>query len=552
MCALPGYLRWRLAGSPLHTEAGTVERWHHAFDSIDPPRRPRVRIGVAVDTGGPVSQDLVDSLRGQTFRPVDVVIVGDEAPTLPEGYRRLPAGTPLHVAAASVDGDRVVLVTAPVVLSPTALAWLATPRADLIYGDEEVRDATDPHPLFKPAWSPRMLLGHDLAGAVFAVSQDALRRVSTLDGATSAEQALDLLLRLSETPLSVAHMPSMMARRHAATGTPQSLAPVASALRRRGVAARVLPGGHESRRVVFDPVDEAPAVKVVMPTRDHPELLGTAVSGVLDKTEHVPLHLVIVDDGTRDPEALRILDGLEGDRRVTVLRIDEPFNYSRLVNRGVEAGPDTPLLLLLNNDIEMLHPDWLLQLTGWLRDPAVVAAGPKLLFPDGTIQHAGMVFGLGGIVGHLGLSEPDSARPGGLPDAAREVSCLTAACLLVKTSAFHAVGGMDESFRIDFQDVDLCLRLRREIGGTLMYDPTYPLVHVQMGTRDPAEAGGEATIRLMRSKWGGVLSEPDPYYNPHLTLDPSASLAPIPGVHADRVARLRPRLVDHPGLGRSL
>lgn len=550
--ALPGYVRWRLTGSPLPSQEATFERWHEAYDGLL-PRRRRGQIGVVVEVGGLPSTELAASLQRQSLIPASVVIIGGSPAVLPFPARQLAADTPLEVAATVAGGRATVFVTGDTVLAPHALAWLASTDADLIYGDEQVdgSESGPDSPSFKPAWSPRMLLGHDLAGRVFAVSSAVLTRLGSPAVEAHPGGGLDLLLRLSEMPLRVAHIPTILSQRTSGVPTPGEIEAVKAALERRGTDGHVSAEASGIRRVRFRPPTRRPSVKIVMPTRDRPELLRRATSGVLDSTLGVPFHLVLVDNGTRDAAALALLERLSGDSRVTVVAADEPFNFSRLVNLGAASGPEAELLLLLNNDVEVGHPDWLLQLSGWLDDPGVVGVGPKLLFPGGTVQHAGMVFGLGGIVGHVGLHEPDSLAPGGLPDVAREVACLTGACLLVRSGDFTAVGGLDEALPIDFQDVDLCLRLRRHLGGDLMYDPTYPLTHVQMGTRDPAEAGGAAAIALMRARWGRVLEEPDPHYNPHLSLDPSQRMAPIPGRRAERMARLRPRLVDHRGVART-
>jgi GT2 family glycosyltransferase len=293
--------------------------------------------------------------------------------------------------------------------------------------------------------------------------------------------------------------------------------------------------------------DQAKAlVKIVIPTRDRLDLLMTAVMGVLEGTVGVDAHLVIVDNGSRAADTAAYLRDLELRDDVTVLRIDEPFNFSRLINQGAAVGPEAPLLLLLNNDVEVLDSRWLAQLCSWMDDRDVVGVGPKLLFPDGRIQHAGMVFGFGGIAGHYALGE-ERTPVIGPPDVPREVSCLTGACLLVRASDFAAIGGLDEDFETDFQDVDLCLRLRRELQGDLVYDPTYPLIHHQMASRDPALAGSDSTIAKMRAKWGSVLNEPDPFWNPHLSVVPNETLTDLRASISNSAHRLvaRTREITH-------
>jgi GT2 family glycosyltransferase len=199
--------------------------------------------------------------------------------------------------------------------------------------------------------------------------------------------------------------------------------------------------------------------------------------------------------------------------------------------------------------MEIVHRNWLLQLSGWLRDPGVVGVGPKLLFPDGSIQHAGVIIGFGGIAGHYAGYQSNQPRPGDLHDEAREVGCLTAACLLLRTEDYVKVGGMNEVLRVDFQDVDLCLRLRSELGGELMYDPTYPLKHVQSASRGTEGAVSGYTVSRMEFLWHPTLAAEDPYYSPHLSLHQhDLSLRSIPDDEESRLERLQARFS---GFGRN-
>ena len=172
----------------------------------------------------------------------------------------------------------------------------------------------------------------------------------------------------------------------------------------------------------------------------------------------------------------------------------------------------------------------------------MAAVGAKLLFPDGDIQHGGVIVGLGGLAGHYAGHQPNQPQVGSLHDQAREVGCLTAACLLLRASDYQQVGGMNEDLSTDFQDVDFCLRLRRDLGTSLVYDPTYPLVHLESATRGALGAASGYTLSRMYFLWGQELASPDPYYSPHLTLDRhDFSLAAIPGAVESRRSRLQAR-----------
>lgn len=518
------YLKWRLNGSPPDTGVPDLGRWVRALESLDPPAGAGVPITVVLLDEQP--DRAAASLEGQHHRAWEALVPsGVRLSSLTSDPRltRVRATNPIDLLGAAADRTderRVVLVHEGAVLTPNAVGWLATVPLDvgLVYGDHTVDTRRPRQVRLKPAWSPRLLEHTNYVGGVFAVSVPLLRQVLSSRRSTSFD-AWSLLRAVAATGPRVAHLP-----------VPLAVEPAAR--RSRGAAS------HEVRAVVESSV--LPRVKVVIPTRDRLDLLEGAVAAVA-RASGVATELVIVDDGSVTPEMRRYLSALR-DTGATVVRVDEPFNFSRLINVGARSGGAADYLLMLNNDIAAADDDWLAGLCRWLDDPEVVGVGPKLLFPDGRIQHAGMVMGLGGIAGHYALGEL-KVPADGPPDLPREVSCLTAACLLVRASDFAAVEGMDESLPVDHQDVDLCLRLRRQIGGVLVYDPSHHLTHIQMASRDPDTAGSEATIRRMREKWGAVLEEPDEFWNPHLNLTPpGGGLAPLPADPAAWQARVRPRL----------
>jgi GT2 family glycosyltransferase len=494
------------------------------------------------------------STNSSVLEAIDGVRRGDDRVRILHHDGDTVAGA-LNAGITVANHDYVVFLDPGGRLDPVALEWLGTcaPLADLAYTDEDVVDARGSHihAAFKPAWSPRLLLGRDYVGHLTCVSIGLLRDLGGFDPDARGAEMHDLLLRISEMDVTVAHVPFVAYHGLPASRDPEGVTPGLEAVRRSidrrtwAAAAVVADPSEPTYRVVFDHTADHVAVKVVVPTRDRVDLLRSVVDGVLHRTLGVDLHLVIVDNGSTDPETLEFLDRL-ADRRedVTVVRIEGAFNFSGLCNAGATAGPAMPYLLFLNNDVEILDGDWLSQLVGWTEsDPHVVAVGPKLLFADHTIQHAGVVLGFRGVAGHYALGEADEPRSGSLHDCAREVSGLTAACLLVRTSSFEALGGFDESLDVDFQDVDLCLRLRLRLGGTLMYDPTFPLIHHQSATRGSAHEPSAIAAERMQARWGPQL-ECDPYYSPHLSLTlHDASLRPLPDDDPSLRARAAARVV---------
>ena len=250
-----------------------------------------------------------------------------------------------------------------------------------------------------------------------------------------------------------------------------------------------------------------PLVSVIIPTRDRAELLRVSAGGVLGATDYPNIELLIVDNGSREAASTRLLAELAADPRVHILRDDSPFNFSRLNNATAEAARG-PYLCLLNNDTEVIEPGWLTALMRQAVRPGVGAVGAKLLYPDGSIQHAGVVLGPAGAE-HAHRFLPD-AEAGDFAAAhvARAVSAVTAACLLVEKAKYMAVGGLDEALAVAFNDVDLCLKLGAA-GWRNIYEPAARLIHHESKSRDttaPDAAARAQEAALIRRRWGSTYS----------------------------------------------
>lgn len=524
------------------------------------------------DTPPPLLRECVGSVLAQTHTAWELILVDDasSADWMPEllaeiegsdarirVIRREQNGGIAAATNTGIDAARseyVGFIDHDDVLVKTALEWVSTctPGADLVYTDEAKIDVDGAisDRVLKPSWSPRLLLGYNYISHFTVVRRSLLEQLGGLNAEASGSQDHDLMLRIAEQAVTVAHVPSVLYLWRRAPGSTADdpaakpyaeqagLHAVAEAIRRRGWNAeaslgRGVPFKYATRWL--PDVEERPRIKVVIPTRDRVDLLRTAVSSVLNRTDHVGVELVIVDNGSQKPETLDYLDKLRSEPGVHLIRVDDAFNFSALCNLGAEVGPFTDSILFMNNDVEVLHRDWLLQMHGWFADPVVVAVGAELFYEDGeTIQHAGVATGSGSIGWHLSGGEPNEPRLGDPHDSAHEVSGVTAACLLVRTSAFDAVGGFEEILPTDFQDVDLCLKLSRELGGTIVYEPMYPLLHHESATRGSINAGSAYTVTRMLFRWPGLDDQIDRYFHPlaevpHLgepaIIDPSVDVA---------------------------
>ncbi len=419
----------------------------------------------------------------------------------------LPAGLPVgHLQ----PGDEL----APDALIHLAAAFAGEAPADLAYADSETGTPGGPRPALKPGWSPDLALTTLYPGRPLLVAAGLVAR----SGWRPDVGARALLLAATLAgPERVRRIPRILCRTMPDAPDPDGhAADLARALHRAGAPAVVARRGD-----VLDldwPLPEpAPLVSVIVPTRDRPELLRVAVRGVLHDTDYPAIELVIVDNGSTDPAVAALYAEWAADPRVRRLDRPGPFNFSRLVNDGAAASRGA-VLVLLNNDVEVLHPDWLSAMVRQALRPGIGAVGAKLLFGSGRIQHVGVVVGLGGRAGHILRNRP-ADTPGHLRrlTVAHEVAGVTAACLAVARDKFEAVGGLDaETFPIDFNDIDLCLRLGARGWGSV-WTPRATLAHHESVSRGPsvgpARARFEAEGDRFAARWRAVIRD-DPYYHP--------------------------------------
>ncbi len=294
-------------------------------------------------------------------------------------------------------------------------------------------------------------------------------------------------------------------------------------LQRRQIAAEVTRSGDEDfRRIRYRLPNEKPRVSIVMPTRDLLEVLQPCVESILAKTVYPNYELVLIDNESQNEDALGFLHEIATDPRVRVLHVAGEFNFGRLNNFGV-AEVESEFVALLNNDLRVITPDWLGEMVGQALQPGVGAVGARLLYPDDRIQHAGVILGGGGVAGHAHKGLP--RRNHGFFARAilvQELSAVTAACLLVRRSAYRECGGFDEEhLKIAFNDVDFCLRLR-ELGYRIIYTPYAEFYHEESARRGlentvAKDRRFQSEIQYMHDRWGALLQN-DPAYNPNLSL----------------------------------
>lgn len=467
-------------------------------------------IVVPVQDGGPVSDwggDRVVTVAQCTLDTAEALALGIEQAS---GAYILP-----------LPGDTVLPARA---LFRYVEALQSAPDASVLYGDHDQIDARGHRsvPWFKPRWNAEMFLAQDYLSAACIIRTDAARRALPIAPELAKAASYALLLGVTaQDHAQILHVPHVQSHTRRVLGPHNQaarLAAVTAHLAKRGAAVTAGPFG--TLAVAWPLPDDLPLVSIIVPTRDHAKLLCACLTSLLNATAYHPYEVLIVDNGSVEPETLTYLARMAHDPRVRVLPYDRPYNYSA-INNFAAAHATGAYLCLLNNDTEVLDGGWLTELMRQAVRPEVGAAGAKLLYGDGTIQHAGVVVGLGEAAGHAHRFQRGD-DPGYFAQAhvTHYASAVTAACLVVSRAKFDAVGGLDEvGLQIAFNDVDLCLRLE-QAGWRNVYVPQAVLVHHESKSRgkDFARAHIERYRRelaVLQERWG-TRAYSDPLHHPQL------------------------------------
>jgi GT2 family glycosyltransferase len=500
------------------------------------------------DVDGIAVERLLASVLQQTYSHWELCIVRTEGCGLPEAAMadprvrsaRVAAGCSqaagLNTAVQMTSGDFVAWIEPSDLLSPSALYEIVRavnehPHADILYSDEDQlrengRDRTAP--LFKPDWSPDLLRSTNYLGRLLVLRADLLQRLGGFrEGFVGAEE-YDLALRATESAREIVHIPRVLYHRgvreqpllDAHQDRDQSKRALTEHLQRQGTPGEVRNGRVPGTFDVTYPRAHQPLVSIIIPNRDEPEVLARCLQSLWTST-YQRLEVLIVENGSRLPETFELYARLEADQRVRILHWDREFNYSA-VNNWAAAQARGEVLLLLNNDIEAINPGWVERMLDHALRPEVGAVGAKLYFSDGTIQHAGVIIGVGPVAGHSHrFVAGDSPGYANRLAVVQNLSAVTAACLMVRNEVFHSMGGLDEEFPLALNDVDFCLRLRRA-GYQIVWTPFAELYHHESRTRGrddtPAkQARALHEITRFYRRWHKLLLTGDPFYNPNLT-----------------------------------
>lgn len=562
-------------GAERKTEYG---RWVAAHDTLTDADRAAIRRRIAELPAKPLISvvmpvynveerwlvEAIESVREQLYENWELCVADDCSPKkhirkVLARYARLDPRIKVvyretngHISEASnsaldlATGEFVALLDHDDILPEHALYLIAEelaahPDADLIYSDEDKIDAdgerSDPH--FKPDWSPDLFYSYNFISHLGVYRRSVLRDIGGFRKGFEGSQDYDLALRVIErVPEShIRHIPRVLYHWRiipgsvALHGDEKGYAHDAARralqehFERRGQAVSVVKGTSNYHRVEFPPLERQPKVSILIGTRDRVGLLFQTVEGVLKETDYPDLEIIIVNNQSAEPETYAYFSRLKDEPRVRVVDYDAPFNFSAINNYAATFATGE-VILLLNNDIKVIHPEWLTELVRHVTRPDVGAVGAKLYYEDGTIQHAGVILGMGGIAGHqFRLYGRDQIGYFARTHVIQNLAAVTGACLATRREVFEQVGGLEEkNLPIAFNDVDLCLKIHAA-GYRIVWTPFAELFHLESASRgsDLRPERLPAFIReqeYMKERWGHILFA-DPFYNPNLSLSAS-------------------------------
>lgn len=461
-------------------------------------------------------------------------------------------------AFAMAKGEFVGLLDHDDLLAPNALYEIVKilqdhPQADALYTDEDkVTTELDEHfqPHLKPDFNLDLLRSNNYICHFFVVRKSIVEKAGGFRKEFDGAQDYDFIFRCTENAGEVLHVPEILYhwRTHkASTADNPASKMYAFEAGKRAIEAHLERTGTKGEvshtqdlgfyRVKY-PVQGKPLVSVIIPNKDEKETLQTCLEMLEKNTGYQNFEIIIVENNSTTDEIFRYYKELSGNRKIHLLRWGKEFNYSAINNFAV-AHAKGEYLLFLNNDVKSINPDWLEEMLGVCQRPEVGGVGAKLIYPDNTIQHAGCVIGMGGIAGHMFVDMP-ADRTGYLHKASllQDMSAVTAACLLMKKEVFEQAGGFTEELAVAFNDVDLCLKVRKN-GYLIVYDPYVKLYHMESKTRGAEDSKEkvrrfQTEIEYMRCHWIDILKNGDPCYNKNLSLTKwNYSLKPIPGMETE-------------------
>lgn len=511
---------------------------------------------------GDYLKELLDSVLGQTYPHWELCLTdgsGSEN-SLEESVKRLSGGDTriryqllpknqditesINAAIKMSTGNFIVSVDCDDLLAPNALfecarAVLFHQNADVMYTDEDKIDLSGKNhfdPNFKPDFNPDYLRSMNYIGHMFLVKRKLLERVGLLRREYDDARNYDFILRCCEQAEEIYHIPGILYHRRchinsnaAGENDPRSAETGRLALeahyKRVGLPATVESTDHTGIYRTTYHWEQTPLISILIPNKDHMEDLKKCLESIEEKSLYRNYEYIIIENNSTEEETFRYYEEIKKRPNVKVVYYKGGFNYSRINNFG-EQYATGEYLLLLNNDTEMIDGNCLQEMLNYCMREDVGLVGAKLLYEDDTIQHAGVIVGLGGVAGHtfVGAGRRDAGYQNRIL-CAQNYSAVTAACLMVKRDLYREVGGLTEEFEVAFNDTDFCLKIRA-LGKLVVYTPYAELHHYESKSRGYEDTPEKmrrfnSEIERFQKRWAEFLKKGDPCYNPNLTISGS-------------------------------
>ncbi|MFN2927293.1 glycosyltransferase family 2 protein [Lachnospiraceae bacterium YH-ros2228] len=450
-----------------------------------------------------------------------------------------------NAAIKKASGDWIVFIDHDDTISPEAFYLAAkaifdNPGIQYIYSDEDKIDATGKRrsePNFKPDYNPDLLNSMNYVSHLSLVKKSLIDKVGLLDPAFNGAQDYDLTLRCVEklNANQILHISQILyhwrSYELSTAGNQESKLyafeagkrAVQAHLDRMGIPGTVVETEYYGRYRIRYHWNIKPLVSIIIPNKDHVDDLDRCIKSILRKTSYPNYEIIIVENNSTEKQTEEYYEKINKDERIKVVYYKGSFNYSKINNYGISFAKGQ-FYLLLNNDTEVITPDWLSEMTNICMRRDVGIVGAKLYYPDDTIQHAGVIIGIGGVAGHAFKYYPRKDQ-GYFSRAVvvQDYSAVTAACLLVKKQAYEQVHGLTEELAVAFNDVDFCLKVG-EAGYRIVFTPYAELYHYESKSRgaedtEEKQARFRQEILTFRKRWGSLVEKGDPCYNRHLSLE---------------------------------
>ena len=498
-------------------------------------------------------KEAIDSIQKQFYQNFEIIVYDDASKSIEidnylkgSGFKNLRVfynkknsgiSETSNNAVKKSKGEYLVFLDHDDTLSPNALYEIVkvlnkNRDIDYIYSDEDKlsKKGEREDPFFKPDFSYDMLLSCMYITHIRAIKKSTFLKLHGLDKRYDGAQDWDFALRLYESRGSFYHIPKILyhwRKTDQSTADDKSNAKsyaykrqkelIEAHLRRQHIKATIKEGFWNGSYKIEREIEGEPSVSIIIPFKDQVSYLKSCINSIKEKTTYKNYKIVLVNNQSSKKDTLDYLETLKDSKYIEILNYNRPFNYS-LINNFAVKKTNSDFVIFLNSDTKIITPTWIEEMLQIAQRKDIGAVGGLLLYKDNTIQHAGIIVGLGGVAAHSHRGfDAMSNGHGGLLTLTRDVSAITAACMMIERSKFLKVKGFDESLRIAYNDVDLCLRLQR-IGLKSIYTPYMRIYHYETKTRKKTVGENSTDTGIFIKRWKYFIKKGDPFYNPNLTL----------------------------------